>query len=194
MVLIFLPSLIVAQSYPYNDGKCYGLSKVPDKYFFKIIEYPIYIGPNAHKYKYKKKKLTLKQTRYASPINKIGNEQSLERDLEIKEILVAGEYKEIEVLKNPKKVPDDEWEYVEYKVEIFEKGMTLYKESLCEEDLNEEFILNLRKSFFDRGYEVALHKDSIDEALCVVLVRYQLDTGLAAGCLDIDTLKTLGLW
>lgn len=194
LILLLLPALLSSQSYPHNTDKCYGIAKVEDKYYLKTVSYPIYIGKEKNKIKLKKKKLVLRHPRYDWVRKKDKSDSPVAQDMVSYEIVEPGEYLEIEVLKNTKKTPEEDWAYTEYEIEVFEPGAKLYKESLCPEEITEAFILKLRSAFWMAGYQINLETKIIDEELCKVLVKYQIDNDLAVGSLDIDTLKKLHLW
>lgn len=173
--------LSFAQSFPSNTDKCYSHAKLPEKFYFDTVKYPMYIGDQPEKFKFREKTLVLKQERkYLADDGK--------------KILEEGEYLDIKYLKNTKKVPEEDWKYLDYEVEVKIEAQTLIKEVLCEEEITKEFILNLRRALYHKGFRLDLAKAEINEELIVTLVKFQLQSGLAAGSLDIDTLTKLNLW
>ena len=79
----------------------------------------------------------------------------------------------------------------EDKVVTEEGGFTEWVEVLCQKDITEELIFNIRTSLIARGYE--LESDINGQDYKVALKNFQSDNQLPLGQLDVFTMEALGV-
>ena len=188
-----------------KEGACYAkclLSKnrashnVPSE----VKEYPVYIGETPDKVKLKTITIEVKKPIQSWVLKVKDNcESKNEKDCLVWCLTdTPGEYMELEVLKNKRKLKEDEWGY--RVVEVFKsnsssviKSTSEWKEVLCGSKISKEFIQDLKMQLTEKGFDSESESLIYDSRTKSALKKYQEYNNLPIGQLNFETLEALGL-
>lgn len=188
-----------------KPGVCYAKCLVggdkEEGYLTKIEEYPVYIGERPSKVKVKTVKVEVLPAE-KEWVKKKSTRNCLSEDPN--DCLVwclvdvhAAEYKELEVLKKPHKLDDDEWEYeqveIKYKSPKAVGGGTVWMEVKCEGQVNAKFVNDLNERLKLKGFDSGSTSKIMDAKIKSALAQFQRKNSLPVGQLDFETLGALGL-
>ena len=190
-----------------KPGACYAkclISKNKDTKNFssELKEYPVYIGSTPDKVKTKTITIEIKPP-MQTWIREIKSncESKNEEDCLLWSLTdTPGEYMELEVLKNKRKLKEEDWAYRE--VELFMsdnsakaavENSTDWREVLCASKMSKEFIKDLKKELADRGFEHDSETQNYDARTKSAVKKYQQYNELPIGQLNFETIEKLGL-
>jgi len=194
---------------PVNNkpGSCYAkclipFSDVSNDLHSEVRKYPVYIGDTPEKVKTKIVKIEVRPPIEESWVKKKAD-KNCKSDNE-NDCLVwclegtPGEYMTLEVLRNKRKLKEDDWEYKEVEVFVLDSsvpsgGSTQWKEVICNNKVTTSFILDLKSKLSAEGFEQDSTNLTFDLKLKSAITAYQRESGLPIGQLDIETLEALGL-
>lgn len=93
----------------------------------------------------------------------------------------------------PGGAPPNESGHCYAKCLIHVKGITEWKEVICESDINKTLVRSLQDKLKSLGYFTGIIDDKIGVSTKAALVRFQQDYNLPIGSLDYETLISLGV-
>ena len=85
-------------------------------------------------------------------------------------------------------------QYNRNKTLIKQGGNTVWKEVLCENQINGNTILSIQRALKNRNYDIGNFDQILGPQTKAALAQFQRDNGLPVGQLDIDTLNLLGVY
>ena len=112
---------------------------------------------------------------------------------------IPGEYtsRTYKKLKTPARVKEievpAEYTTIKKKTMVKQGGYTVWKEVLCQNQINSNIILAIQRALKNRNYEVGNVDHILGAKTKAALTQFQRDNGLPIGQLDIETLNLLGV-
>ena len=136
----------------------------------------------------------IKKVRKGCPEGFTDNSDDCTRAVEI-----PGEYtsRTYEKLKTPAQIKEvdvpAEYTTFEKKTLLKAGGYTVWKEVLCENQINSNTIFAIQRALKNRNYDVGTVDQVLGAQTKAALTQFQRDNGLPIGQLDIETLDQLGI-
>jgi|GEM_PF-874427 len=190
-----------------KPGSCYAKCLMPNiesstELHTEVRKYPVYIGQDMEKVKTKIVSIEVKPSIQSWEKKRKTNCKSKDENDCFTWCLTEtpGEFMKLEVVKNKRKLDEEDWEYKAVEVLVSNSssppvapGSYQWKEVLCNPRVTNAFKLALKSKLSEAGFEHGSINANIDAKTKSALTKYQKENELPVGQFDIETLESLGL-
>ena len=181
---------------PVEPGKCYAKSLIPDRYDIVNRKIMVYTGDdiNSEAVSYEKFILKPAKTKWEKQSMKESDYSASEKVMVWCLVNIPEETKELYIVTDTLIEKAFEIQQIQQEVLVKKGGHTEWKEVVCEKDLTPKFIMQLKTALTSQGFGKNMPMDgSLSGELKEELIKYQKQTGLPVGNINVETLDALGV-